>query len=61
MASAVDMTNHHLHEALARDRAEHIRRNPRVPQPPRDWSAFAPALSVVAGVLGLLAIAAPSL
>jgi hypothetical protein len=62
------MTNHHIHQALAHDRADSVRRraddlrlHPHHPQPRRDWPAVAPVLSVLAGFLGLLAIAAPSL
>jgi hypothetical protein len=61
-------TNHHIHQALAHERAAVVRRradevrlHPRSPQPRRDWPAAAPVLSVLAGFLGLLAIAAPSL
>ena len=55
------MTNHHMHAALASQRADEIARHPRSPQPRRDWASVAPVLSVLAGFLGLLAIAAPSL
>ena len=63
MACAVRMTYHHIHHELARQRAAEIERHPH-PQPlapPRDWAALAPVLSVLTGVAGLLAIAAPSL
>jgi len=57
------MTNHHVHEALAHQREHDIRLHPHTPRPSRDrdWSAIAPVLSVVAGFLGLVALAAPSL
>jgi hypothetical protein len=64
------MHNHQIHAALARQRAEEISRHPRSPRPKREWTDVAgtrpwkdvaPVLSVVAGFLGLLAIAAPSL
>ena len=64
------MTNHHMHAALARQRAEEISRHPHTPRPQREWTDVvskhgwadvAPVVSVVAGFLGLLAIAAPSL
>jgi hypothetical protein len=57
------MTNHHMHEALARQRDEHIRTHPASPSPaPRvDWAAVAPVVSVLTGFAALLALAAPSL
>ena len=55
------MTNHHIHAALASQKADEIARHPRSPQPRRDWSSTFPVLSVLGGFLGLLVIAAPSL
>ena len=61
MACTVAMTNHHMHAELARQRAEHISRHPTIPAPRRVWPDVAPVVSVLAGLLGLLALAAPSL
>ena len=66
MASAVRMTYHHIHTELARQRAAEIERHPHhQPEPAaartRDLASLAPVLSVLTGIAGLLAIAAPSL
>ena len=55
------MNHTHIHAALAQQRAEEISRHPHTPRPQREWTEVAPVISVVAGFLALIVLAAPSL
>jgi hypothetical protein len=57
------MTNHHMHQALARQRDADISANARPRRPVRTVTVadLAPVLSVLVAVAGLFAVASPSL
>jgi hypothetical protein len=56
-------THPHIHAALAHEREADLRRAVRpLPRPPHThWTEVAPVVSLVAGIVGLAAVAAPSL
>jgi hypothetical protein len=56
------MTSHHIHSQIAQQRAHELRGAARrETRRTSVWSDVAPAVSVLAGIAGVLALAAPSL